>query len=90
MGNVLQGKFGEGLIPNENKFIEDLDPLLEEMVDVCCNSYGEELGCLMIDSLCLSLEKIKEKLCDKVEIYEKYILTMENGDIIDFVLENNE
>ena len=88
MSNVIQVKFGRGILPNEDDFVEELQPLLEDMVDASCSNYGEELGCLMIESLCLSLDKIRQKLIEQIENEKKYILTMENGDIIDFTLEN--
>ena len=90
MSNVIQVQFGKGILPNEDDFVEELQPLLEDMVDASCNNYGEELGGMMIESLCLSLDKIREKLSEQLEINKKYILTMENGDIIDLTLETNE
>ena len=90
MSNVIEVQFGKGILPNEDKFVEELQPLLEDMVDASCSNYGEELGTLMIESLCLSLDKIRQKLVEQVEKEKKYILTMENGDIIDLNLENNE
>ena len=90
MSNVIEVQFGKGLLPNEDEFVEEIQPLIEEMVESSCNSYGDELGCLMIESLCLSLDKIREKLLEQIENKKKYILTMENGDIIDVTLENNE
>ena len=44
----------------------------------------------MIESLCLSLDKIRQKLSEQLQNEKKYILTMENGDIIDLTLETNE
>ena len=90
MSNVIEVQFGRGILPDENKFVEELQPLLEDMVNASCSNYGEELGSLMIESLCLSLDKIREKLSEQLENEKKYILTMENGDIIDVTLENNE
>jgi hypothetical protein len=90
MSNVIEVQFGRGILPDEDKFVEELQPLLEDMVDASCSNYGEELGSLMIESLCLSLDKIREKLSEQLENNKKYILTMENGDIIDVTLENNE
>ena len=90
MSNVIQVQFGKGILPNEDDFVEELQPLLEDMVDASCNNYGEELGGMMIESLCLSLDKIREKLSEQLENNKKYILTMENGDIIDLTLETNE
>ena len=90
MSNVIQVQFGKGILPNEEEYVEELQPLLEDMVDAACNNYGEELGCMMIESLCLSLDKIREKLSEQLENNKKYILTMENGDIIDLTLETNE
>ena len=90
MSNVIEVQFGRGILPDEDKFVEELQPLLEDMVDASCSNYGEELGTLMIESLCLSLDKIRQKLIEQVEKEKKYILTMENGDIIDLTLENND
>ena len=90
MSNVIQVQFGKGILPNEEEYVKELQPLLEDMVDVSCNNYGEELGCLMIESLCLSLDKIRQKLSEQIEHEKKYILTMENGDIIDLTLETKE
>ena len=90
MSNVIEVQFGRGILPDEDKFVEELQPLLEEMVDASCSNYGEELGCLMVESLCLSLDKIRQKLIEQIEKEKKYILTMENGDIIDLNLETNE
>ena len=90
MSNVIEVQFGRGILPDEDKFVEELQPLLEDMVDASCSNYGEELGTLMIESLCLSLDKIRQKLIEQIEREKKYILTMENGDIIDLNLENNE
>ena len=90
MSNVIEVQFGKGILPNEEEYVEELQPLLEDMVDASCNNYGEELGTLMIESLCLSLDKIRQKLVEQIEKEKKYILTMENGDIIDLNLENNE
>jgi len=90
MSNVIQVQFGKGILPNEEEYVEELQPLLEGIVDASCNNYGEELGCLMVESLCLSLDKIRQKLSEQIENKKKYILTMENGDIIDLTLETNE
>ena len=90
MSNVIEVQFGRGILPDEDKFVEELQPLLEDMVDAACSNYGEELGALMIESLCLSLDKIRQKLIEQIEKEKKYILTMENGDIIDLTLENND
>tara|TARA_B100000809_G_scaffold240576_1_gene263017 strand:- start:257 stop:529 length:273 start_codon:yes stop_codon:yes gene_type:complete len=90
MSNVIEVQFGKGILPDEDEYVNELQPLLEDMVEVSCDNYGEELGCLMIESLCLSLEKIRQKLSEQIENKKKYILTMENGDIIDLTLETNE
>ena len=90
MSNVIEVQFGKGILPDEDEYVNELQPLLEGMVDASCNNYGEEIGCLMIESLCLSLDKIREKLSEQIENKKKYILTMENGDIIDLTLETNE
>ena len=88
MSNVIEVQFGKGVLPDEDEFVNELQPLLEDMVNSSCNNYGEELGCLVIESLCLSLDKIREKLSQQIENKKKNILTMENGDIIEIALEN--
>ena len=88
MSNVIDVQVGRGILPDEDKFVEELQPLLEDMVDAACSNYGEELGTLMVESLCLSFDKIRQKLIEQVEKEKKYILTMENCDIIDLTLEN--
>ena len=90
MSNIIQADFGRGILPNEDRFIEELQPILEEMTDVACDNFGEELGCLLIQSLCVSLGRITEKLSEQLENKKNYILTMENGDIIDINLENKD
>ena len=87
MSNVIQVNFGKGILPDEDEYVEELQPILEDMVEASCKNYGEELGCIIIESLCLSLDKIREKLSEQIESKKKYILTMENGDIIDLNLE---
>jgi len=87
MSNVIQVNFGKGILPDEDEYVEELQPILEDMVEASCKNYGEELGCMIIESLCLSLDKIREKLSEQIESKKKYILTMENGDIIDLNLE---
>ena len=33
MSNVIEVQFGGGILPNEDKFVTDLQPLLEDMVE---------------------------------------------------------
>ena len=90
MSNIIQADFGRGILPNEDRFIEELQPLLDDMTDVACDNLGEELGFLLIQSLCVSLGKIAENLSEQLENKKNYILTMENGDIIDLDLEKKD
>ena len=89
MSKVIHADFGSAL-PNTDRFIDEIQPLLEELVDVACGNLGEELGCLMIQSICTSMSMIVANLSDCIEDKEKYILNMENGDIIDINLDSED
>jgi hypothetical protein len=88
--NVIQANFGGNPELNIDKLYNDLDPILNELTDVACNSLGEEEGCLYIQALSDSIHKVADKLASKVEIKQNNILSMDNGDIIDLTLETNE
>tara|TARA_R100000458_G_C8227899_1_gene210424 strand:+ start:469 stop:744 length:276 start_codon:yes stop_codon:yes gene_type:complete len=89
MSKVIHADFGSAL-PNTDRFIDEIQPLLEELVDVACGNLGEELGCLMIQSICTSMSMMVSNLSDCIEDKEKYILNMENGDIIDINLDSED
>tara|TARA_B100000131_G_scaffold237938_1_gene230081 strand:- start:1884 stop:2159 length:276 start_codon:yes stop_codon:yes gene_type:complete len=89
MSKVIHADFGSAL-PNTDRFIDEIQPLLEELVDVACGNLGEELGCLMIQSICTSMSMMVANLSDCIENKEKYILNMENGDIIDINLDSED
>ena len=89
MSKVIHADFGSAL-PNTDRFIDEIQPLLEELVDVACGNLGEELGCLMIQSICTSMSMMVANLSDCIEDKEKYILNMENGDIIDINLDSED
>jgi len=89
MSKVIHADFGSAL-PNTDRFIEELQPILEDLVDVACNTLGEELGCLMIQSICTSMSMMVANLSECIDDKEKYVLNMDNGDIIDITLENKD
>ena len=88
--NVIKADFGGNPELNIDKLYNDLDPLLNELTDVACNSLGEEEGCLYIQALSESIHKVADKLASKVEVKQNVVLSMDNGDIIDLSLETNE
>ena len=89
MSKVIHADFGSAL-PNTDRFIDEIQPLLEELVDVACGNLGEELGCLMIQSICTSMSMMVANVSDCIEDKEKYIINMENGDIIDINLDSED
>ena len=88
--NVIKADFGGNPELNIDKLYNDLDPILNELTDVACNSLGEEEGCLYIQALSESIHKVADKLASKVEVKQNVVLSMDNGDIIDLTLETNE
>jgi hypothetical protein len=88
--NVIKADFGGNPELNIDKLYNDLDPILNELTDVACNSLGEEEGCLYIQALSESIHKVADKLASKVEVKQNIVLSMDNGDIIDLSLETNE
>jgi hypothetical protein len=88
--NVIKADFGGNPELNIDKLYNDLDPILNELTDVACNSLGEEEGCLYIQALSESIHKVADKLASKVEVKQNVVLSMDNGDIIDLSLETNE
>ena len=88
MGKVIRAEFGN--VIDEEGFICEVQPILEDLVDAAHRNLGTHLGGLMVHTLCLSMSKMVETLSQHIDEEEKYILTMENGDIIDLTLETNE
>tara|TARA_R100001443_G_scaffold117268_1_gene140999 strand:- start:8062 stop:8334 length:273 start_codon:yes stop_codon:yes gene_type:complete len=90
MVKVIQANFGKNTLPDEENFIGEVQPILEELIEVAHRNLGDHLGGLMIHTLCLSMTKMVETLSQHIDQEEKYILTMDNGDIIDITLEPTE
>ena len=90
MAKVIQANFGKNTLPDEENFIGEVQPILEELIEVAHRNLGAHLGGLMIHTLCLSMTKMVETLSQHIDQEEKYILTMDNGDIIDITLEPTE
>ena len=88
MGKVIRAEFGN--VINEEGFIGEVQPILEDLVAAAHRNLGTHLGGLIVHTLCLSMSKMVETLSQHIDEEEKYILTMENGDIIDLTLETNE
>lgn len=90
MGKVIRAEFGNRTMIDEEGFINEVQPILEDLIDAANRNLGDHLGGLMIHTLCLSMSKMVETLSQYIDEEENYILTMENGDIIDLTLETNE
>ena len=82
MSNVIQVDFRENALSDEERFKNEVQPVLQDLVDVTRNNFGNIIATELLSDVMGVLYKYTRE--------EKYVLTMENGDIIDFTLENNE
>lgn len=80
MSNVIQVDFRENALSDEERFKEEVQPVLQDLVDVARNNFGIIIATELLSDVMAVLYKYTKE--------EKYVLTMENGDIIDFTLEN--
>jgi|TARA_R110000796_G_scaffold124736_2_gene239238 hypothetical protein len=82
MGEIIEVDFKQNSLSDRDNFIEEVQPILQDLVDVAHHNFGEVLA--------------SELLCDVVEVLYKYtsennyVLTMDNGDIIDINLDNKD
>jgi len=82
MSNVIEVNFRENALSDEQRFIDEVQPVLQDLVDVARNNFGNVIATEILSDVMGVLYKYTKE--------ENYILTMENGDIIDFTLETNE
>ena len=82
MSNVIQVDFRENALSDEERFKEEVQPVLQDLVDVARNNFGIIIATELLSDVMAVLYKYTKE--------EKYVLTMENGDIIDFTLENEQ
>jgi hypothetical protein len=80
MSNVIEVNFKENSLSNEERFKEEVQPILQDLVDVARNNFGNTTAIDMLSDVMGILYKYTSE--------ETYILNMDNGDIIDFTLEN--
>jgi len=80
MSNVIEVNFKENALSNEERFREEVQPILQDLVDVARNNFGNTTAIDMLSDVMGILYKYTSE--------ETYILNMDNGDIIDFTLEN--
>ena len=80
MSNVIEVNFKENALSNEERFREEVQPILQDLVDAARNSFGNTTAIDMLSDVMGILYKYTSE--------ETYILNMDNGDIIDFTLEN--
>jgi hypothetical protein len=80
MSNVIEVNFRENSLSNEERFKEEVQPILQDLVDVARNNFGNTTAIDMLSDVMGILYKYTSE--------ETYILNMDNGDIIDFTLEN--
>jgi len=80
MSNVIEVDFKENALSNEERFKGEVQPILQDLVDAARNSFGNTTAIDMLSDVMGILYKYTSE--------ETYILNMDNGDIIDFTLEN--
>ena len=80
MSNVIEVDFKENALSDEERFKEQVQPILQDLVDIARNNFGNITAIDMLSDVMGILYKYTSE--------ETYILNMENGDIIDFTLEN--
>ena len=90
MNNVIQGNFGGNPTLNLDKLYDDLDPILNELTEVACDSLGEEEGCLFVQALSEAIHRVADKLASKVEVTQNIELSMENGDTVIITRDDGE
>ena len=71
--------FEKNSLSDEERFIEEVQPILQELVDVARHNLGSITAIdILTDIMGILYNYTRE---------ERYVLTMENGDIIDFTLD---
>jgi hypothetical protein len=79
MSNVIEVNFRENALTNEERFIEEVQPILQDLVDVARHNFGNVTATEILSDVMGVLYKYAKE--------EYYVLTMENGDTIDFTLD---
>ena len=79
MGKVIEVDFEKDSLTDEQRFIEEVQPILQDLVDVARHNFGYITAVDMLSDVMGILHKYTRE--------EKYVLNMDNGDIIDFTLE---
>ena len=90
MNNVIKADFGGNSDLDVDKLYDDLDPILDDLAEVACESLGEEEGCLFVQALSEAIHRVADKLASKVEVTQNIELSMENGDTISITRDHGE
>jgi hypothetical protein len=79
MSNVIEVNFRENSLSDEQRFIEEVQPILQDLVDIARDNFGNVTATEILSDVMGVLYKYAKE--------EYYVLTMENGDTIDFTLD---
>ena len=79
MSNVIKVDFREKALSNEERFIEEVQTILQDLVDIARDNFGNVTATEILTDVMGVLYKYAKE--------EYYVLTMENGDTIDFTLD---
>ena len=90
MSKIVQVEFGAKQLPDPDKLYTDLAPIIEEMVEIACNNLGEELGCLLVQSISTSLYRLGDMLDEQIVIENQVEIKMESGDTVQYTPDSGE
>ena len=79
MGKVIKVDFEKNSLSDEERFKEEVQPILQDLVDVARHNFGNVTATEILSDVMGVLYKYAKE--------EYYVLTMENGDTIDFTLD---
>ena len=82
MGEVIEVDFKQNSLSDRENFIEEVQPILQDLVDVAHHNFGSVITTKLFCDVMEALYKYTSE--------DNYVLTMENGDIIDINLDNKD
>ena len=82
MGKIIEVDFKQNSTLERENFIEEVQPILQDLVDVAHHN----LGSVVTSELFTDVMEVLHKYTRE----DNYVLTMDNGDIIDFNLDNKD
>ena len=82
MGKIIEVDFKQNSTLERENFIEEVQPILQDLVDVAHHNFGSVVTSELFADVMEVLYKYTRE--------DNYVLTMDNGDIIDINLDNKD